>query len=222
MSHDMNLSDICTLILIWQVFSPAKVVFAGVGVPLSVYILFNKILCNCNVCISQAAKNARASQDILVDVFERIEMFFRRLEVYTEVPPTPEMMNIIVRIMAEVLSIFGIAMKVIKQGRMSMYLLHKYVVLTERWSQKFAKKLVRRTEVEDALKRLDKLTQDEVRMATAQNLKITHTVDKDVREVVDTVVAMDDRVASVDNKVAEAIAGALNILRSIPEMILTP
>jgi hypothetical protein len=44
-------------------------------------------------------------------------------------------------------------------------------------------------------------------MATAQNLKVTHTVDKGVREVVDSVVAMDDRVASVDNKVAEIIAG---------------
>jgi hypothetical protein len=48
-------------------------------------------------------------------------MFFRRLEIYTEVPPTSEMMDIVVRIMAEVLSIVGIAMKEIKQGRMSEY-----------------------------------------------------------------------------------------------------
>jgi hypothetical protein len=80
--------------------------------------------------------------------------------------------------------------------------------LTGGCSEKFAKKLVGRTEIEDALKRLDKLTQDEVRMATAQNLKVTHTVDMGVREVVDTVVAMDDRVASVDNRVAEVIACA--------------
>ena len=31
-THNVNLSDICTLIFIRQVFSPAKVVFAGVGV----------------------------------------------------------------------------------------------------------------------------------------------------------------------------------------------
>ena len=80
--------------------------------------------------------------------------------------------------------------------------------MTEGCSEKFAKKLIGRTEIEDALKRLDKLTQEEARMATAQNLKVTHTVDKGVREVVDTVVAIDDRVASVDNKVAEVIAGA--------------
>ena len=45
MSHDMNLSDISILIfIILQVLSPAKVVFAGVGVLLSVCILLNKIL----------------------------------------------------------------------------------------------------------------------------------------------------------------------------------
>jgi hypothetical protein len=66
--------------------------------------------------IFQAAKDVRASQDILVDIFERIENFLRRLEVYVEVPPTPEMMDIIVKIMVEVLSILGIATKEIKQG----------------------------------------------------------------------------------------------------------
>ena len=84
---------------------------------------------HCNVCISQAAKDARAGQDVLVDVFERIEMVFRRLEVYTEVPPTSEMVDISIRIMAEVLSILGIAMKENKQGRWSKYLLHRYVTV---------------------------------------------------------------------------------------------
>jgi hypothetical protein len=67
----------------------------------------------------QAVKDVRKSQDTLVDVFERIENFLRRLEVYTRVPPTAEMMDTIIQIMAEVLTILGIAMKEIKQGRMS-------------------------------------------------------------------------------------------------------
>jgi hypothetical protein len=94
-----------------------------------------------------------------MDIFERIEMFFRRLEIYTEVPPTSEMMDILVRIMAEVLSILGIAMKEIKQGRMSKYsLIQVRHLLIERCSEKFAKRLIGRTEMEDGLKRLDKLT----------------------------------------------------------------
>jgi hypothetical protein len=72
-----------------------------------------------NTYISQAAKDVRADQDILVNVFERIENFFRRLVVYTNVLPTTEMMEVIVQIMVEVLSILGIAMKEIKQSRMS-------------------------------------------------------------------------------------------------------
>ena len=62
--------------------------------------------------------------------------------------------------------------------------------------------------MEDGLKRLDKLTQEEARMASAQNLMITHTVDERVREVVDTVVAIDNRVVTVDDKVTQVIAGA--------------
>ena len=48
-------------------------------------------------------------------------MFFRRLEIYTDVPATKEMMEIIVQILVEVLSIFGIATKKIKENRMSKY-----------------------------------------------------------------------------------------------------
>ena len=46
-------------------------------------------------------------------------MFFEHLEVYTEVEPTPEMMEVMVQITVEVLSILGIATKELKQGRAS-------------------------------------------------------------------------------------------------------
>ena len=64
-------------------------------------------------------KEVRSSQDTLVDVFEHVEMVFRRLEVYIEVPATTEMMDMITQIMAEVLCILGIATKEIKESRMS-------------------------------------------------------------------------------------------------------
>ena len=72
-----------------------------------------------NTNFSQAAKEVHASHDTLVDIFERVEGFFRRLETYTEVSPTPEMTDIIIQIMVEVLCILGIATKEVKQGRMS-------------------------------------------------------------------------------------------------------
>ena len=48
-------------------------------------------------------------------------MFLRRLEIYTALPSTMEMMDIIIQIMVEVLSILGIATKEIRQGQMSKY-----------------------------------------------------------------------------------------------------
>ena len=46
------------------------------------------------------------------------------------------------------------------------------------------KKLVGKKEMEDALKRLDRLTQDEARMAAAEILKVTHVVDNKVTTVI--------------------------------------
>ena len=53
--------------------------------------------------------------------------------------------------------------------------------------EKYLKKLLGKTDIEDALKRLDKLTQDEVRMATAQLLTLTHGVDYKVTRIDDKV-----------------------------------
>ena len=81
-------------------------------------------------------------------------------------------------------------------------------LLTEILSEKYIKKLVGRTDIEDALKRLDKLTQEEARMATAQVLKVAHTVDNRVAGIDDRVAGVDDRVKVVNDKVAEVIDGA--------------
>jgi hypothetical protein len=56
---------------------------------------------------------------VLIDIFVRIEGFFKRLESYTELRPTAAMSDVIVKIIIEVLSILGIATKQIKQGRSS-------------------------------------------------------------------------------------------------------
>ena len=84
---------------------------------------------HCNTWISQTAIDVQASQDTLVDMFAQIEMFFRRLEIYTEVGPTTEMMEIIIQILVEVLSFLGIATRVVKEGRMSKHSLHEHVTV---------------------------------------------------------------------------------------------
>jgi hypothetical protein len=61
----------------------------------------------------------RASHDALVELFERIESFFRRLALYTQISLTTEMAGVLVTIMSEVLSILSIATKEVKRKRAS-------------------------------------------------------------------------------------------------------
>jgi hypothetical protein len=75
--------------------------------------------------------------------------------------------------------------------------------LIELPTERFLKKVAGKLDVEDALKRLDRLTNDEARMATAQALKATRHVG--------------DIVRGVDGKVAEVIDGTLNTPSQSPK-----
>ena len=97
-----------------------------------------------NVKILQAAKDVRAGGDTLVDIFERIETFFRRLEIYTEMPPNQEMVDIIITTMVEVLSILAIATKEMKQGRISKSILYKFVTVDRNIFRKISREVGRK------------------------------------------------------------------------------
>ena len=56
-------------------------------------------------------------------------------------------------------------------------------------------------EIEGALKRLDRLTREEARMAAAEALKLSHIVDHKVTTIDDKVTTVDNKVTTVDNKV---------------------
>jgi hypothetical protein len=86
--------------------------------------------------VFQAAKDVITSQEALVNLFGRIEAFFKRLEIYAEVPQTTAMTSVIIKIMVEVLTILGIATKDIKQGRASELILGNYIVLGSRLFRK--------------------------------------------------------------------------------------
>jgi len=136
-------------------YPPAGVIFSGIGVLVS------------------AAKGVSDSEGKLVDLFERIEGFFRRLEAYIDVPSNAGMTDTIVKIMVEVLLILGIVTREIKRNK----------------AKKFLRRLAGRTDMEDALQRLEKLTQEEVRMAAAQDLRATHGVAHTVAGVGDRVIS---------------------------------
>jgi len=69
------------------------------------------------------------------------------------------------KVMAEVLSILALSTKEMQQRRI----------------KKFMKRLIGRTDVENALQRLDRLTQEETRMTMAETLAVAHSI-KDTAE----------------------------------------
>ncbi|KAN0139160.1 hypothetical protein V8E53_003049 [Lactarius tabidus] len=153
------------------VFSPANVVFTGIGVLIS------------------TAQGVAASKDVLAELFDRIGWFFARLETYTNVSPTTAMTDIITQILVEVLKIFGIATKELRRGS----------------AKKFLRKLAGIADLEDALKKLDRLTQEEARMAHAEVLRLAHSIRDGVNIVDGKVGDVGDKVQCVDDRVQVVI-----------------
>ena len=117
-------------------------------------------------------------------------------------PPTTAMTDITVQIMAEVLNIIGMATKEMKRGRMSELisaLVHDCLLVS--CLEKYLKKLIGNTDIEDSLHQLDKLTQEEARMASAEQLRIAHSVEGIVIGVDERVQAVGDDVQVVGEKV---------------------
>ena len=70
MPRDIKVSEICVLMLIVQVFSPAKAILARIGVLLSVCILLNTSVQSVAVVIQSALRQPR--------MFERTKRLFLR------------------------------------------------------------------------------------------------------------------------------------------------
>ncbi len=105
--------------IIVQVHPSAKPIFTGIGVLLAIRSSVFPFVHPFNADILQAAKNVWASYDTLVDLFERIHFFLKRLGVHTRISSADDMVEILVKILAEVLSILSIATKEMQQNRAS-------------------------------------------------------------------------------------------------------
>ena len=93
------------------------------------------------------------------------------------------MTDIITEIMVEVLKIFGIATIELRRGSASELPISCFYISIEKYLEKFLRKLTGMTDLEDALKKLDRLTQEEAQMALAEVLRVTHGIRDDVDEM---------------------------------------
>ena len=110
------------------------------------------------------------------------------------------MTNKMVQITVEILDILAIATKEMKQSRTSEFNLRFRFYDADIVSEKFVKRVVGRTDLEDGMKNLDKLTNEEVAMASAQILKIAHNIDNSVMEVHEVVRRVDENVSHVKDR----------------------
>jgi hypothetical protein len=125
-------------------------------------------------------KDVIASYETLINLFERTQYFLQRLSRYVTASLTPEMTELLANILAQVLSVLALSTKEMKDRRISMLIYSKNFSLSDDNTEKFMKRLIGKTEVEDGLQRLDMLTKEENLMAAACTLEVAGEIRRDV------------------------------------------
>jgi hypothetical protein len=77
-----------------------------------------------------------ASYEMLVKLFERVQFFIQRLHRYTSVLLTPEMTELLAKIMAQTLSILALSTKTMKERRISWSIQSIYSLVTNHKARK--------------------------------------------------------------------------------------
>jgi hypothetical protein len=85
--------------------------------------------------VDQAAKGVTSSWDAVLELLESIEHFLNRLDIYTCIPRTPAMDQMVVKIIMELLSTLAVATKELKQGRSSECVLADVLPYSVQYSQ---------------------------------------------------------------------------------------
>jgi hypothetical protein len=122
-----------------------------------------------------------------VNIFETVGNFLARIQIHAKIPLSSPMMDIIIKIMVELLSLLALSTKQIKQGLLSTSVVAHEPPSTEPVIEKFIKRLLGLGDrkIEAMLRRLDRLTQEEARMVTTQTLELVHGLAKNVEVVAD-------------------------------------
>jgi hypothetical protein len=153
-------------------------------------------------------KDVIASYEVLSQLFERIHFFLQRLNRYTGLPLTSEMTLLLGKIMAQVLSVLALSTKEIKEKRISESIRSVFHYMADNGTEKFMKRIAGRTDVEDALQRLDVLTKEENLMTAGRNLEVTHRVDANVKETKELARDVRDNVITIDDNLKVTRHGA--------------
>ena len=126
--------------------------------------------------IVQAAKDVTASHDMLLDLFGRMDDFFRRLKIYSQSCISTELAEVLVKVAVKVLKILSIATKEVEQSRASgsfLYLVRILLTFLTIYPERYIKRLAGRKDIENAVAELESVIQREHYTATTQVLEDT-------------------------------------------------
>ncbi|KAJ7048706.1 ankyrin repeat-containing domain protein [Mycena amicta] len=108
----------------------------------------------------QAAKNVSARYDSIINLCDLLHSFLERLRVYLSVQLPENMQEVVIRILAHLLSVFGLATKEIKHNRFGSYL----------------RTLIGQTDVQELLKKLNNLIGAEQSMGVANAMVFSQEI----------------------------------------------
>jgi hypothetical protein len=97
------------------------------SVSYSMYVLFlvQKCTYRCDIQVNQVAKGAISSFDILADLLGSIEHFVDRLNIYTQIPPTPALDKIVVNLIVELITTLAWVTRKLDKRRLREYFFHR-------------------------------------------------------------------------------------------------
>jgi hypothetical protein len=135
------------------------------------------------------------------------------------------MMDKMVQITVEILDILATATKEMEQSRASEFDLRLAFLEADIGLEKFLKKVAGRTDLEDGLKKLEKMTNEEIAMASARLLKVTDNIDNKVTGVGEGVRGVDEKVQVVRGEVqvvedeVQVVKGEVQVVKGEVQLV---
>jgi hypothetical protein len=107
--------------------------------------------------------------DVLADLLESIERFVHRLQQYTQLPPTPAMDEILIKLSMELISTLARVTGKLNNRRLRECSLLLTCYFAQRHTVKRVKNFFGVKDIKEARQRLDSLTLEDVATTTAQS-----------------------------------------------------
>jgi len=109
-----------SLTVFLQTLPPARAMHACLAILLDVRPVLQFMLrWPSEIRVMQAAKGVISNCDALIDLLEAIEHFLNRLDIYTRIPPTPTMDEVVVKILVDLIATLAIVTEELNQRRSS-------------------------------------------------------------------------------------------------------